>query len=228
MAIAPDQLSIMAKEFFQQIRLMAEVIIFSWTVLVAKVSLTELWVRLQVLAYIVAFAWLLFTFNSLLLNKQLNRWGVRPHTLSGLLCMPLAVFLHSNLGHIRGNTEGFLVFGGRLLLLKGVQTFTLVSLVVFLADGLGTWLFGDEKSNHYGASGMVLGYFGFLLLRGYFERDTTSALLSMLMAAFFITNLAYLEPREGISFEGHLFGFLGGVIAAIYLDPIKTIAPVPV
>jgi len=177
--------------------------------------------RIKILAYIVVLVWVVYILNELLLGRALIGLGIRPRTFSGLLFIPTSIFVHGGESHLLGNTEGFLLFGGRLLFWKGLSEFILITLIAGLFGGIGTWLFGKEKSIHFGASGVILGYFGFLLLRGFFEKDAMSALLTLMMMGFYITTLSNLLPREGVSWTGHFFGFLGGAIAAVYLNPIR-------
>jgi membrane associated rhomboid family serine protease len=81
--------------------------------------------------------------------------------------------------------------------------------------GLGTWLFGMPNTIHIGASGVVFGLFGFLLSRGIFERSIGAVLMSLVAAFLYGGMLWSLIPvRYGISWSGHLFGFIGGMLAA--------------
>jgi membrane associated rhomboid family serine protease len=205
-----------------QPRFLLEVVLLAFILLDARLDFANLIDRLQILAVLVAIAWIVYLVNFLVLGGILNQLGVRPRTLTGLLGIPISAFLHSDARHLLGNTQGFLLLGGRLILLRGTDDFTLVSLFTLLTSGFGIWLFG-RPPNHVGASGVLFGYFGFLLLRGYFERNAVSAILSILMIALYSTTLWRVLPSDntGISWEGHLFGFLGGAIAARLLEPLK-------
>lgn len=178
----------------------------------------------RILIDLVIIAWLISAVNFWLLGKSLNRWGIRPRSLTRLWGIPLSPFLHSNWRHLESNTLYFLIFGG-LILLRDPADFAVVSWVAFLTDGLGTWLVGKTRSNHIGASGVIFGYLGFLLMRGYFEHDLPSTLLTG-GAFLFYGNLLWglLPLRERVSWEGHLFGFLGGVLAARNLSYLKEIS----
>jgi membrane associated rhomboid family serine protease len=207
----------------KQIRFLAETAIFGLALYLARVPSTvpSLLERFKLLVFLVTFTWLLFVFNAVFLGNTLTRFGVQPRRFSNLLYLPVPVFLHQGEDHLLGNTEGFLLFGGRLMLFKGISDFLMVSLIVMAISCFGIWLFGRKNSVHFGASGMVLGYFGFLLLRGYFEWDLLSTLLSLLMMAFYSKTFFQLLPRDGVSWLGHFFGFMGGCLAAVYLDPIR-------
>ena len=89
-----------------------------------------------------------------------------------------------------------------------------VSIFVILCGGAALWLFG-RVSYHVGASGLIFGYFGYLVARGWYERSTW-AILAALLTLFLYGGLVWgvLPGRAFISWEGHLFGMLAGVLAA--------------
>jgi membrane associated rhomboid family serine protease len=128
--------------------------------------------------------------------------------------MPL---LHGNFAHLISNTVPFFALGW-LILLNGIRQFFVVTAIVWLSSGVGVWLFGSPGI-HIGASGVVFGYLGFLLLRGLFERSFQALTLSLLVG-FFYGGLIWgvLPGQPGVSWEGHLFGLIGGVLAAKYLS----------
>ncbi len=146
-------------------------------------------------------------------GHHLNTWGILPRTLSGLRGIPLSPFLHANIGHLLVNTLPFLVLGG-LVALQGRRAFLGVSLFAILCGGTAVWLFG-RHSYHIGASGLIFGYFGYLVARGWYERSLPSILIA-LVTLFFYGGLVWgvLPTTTYISWEGHLFGLLAGVISA--------------
>ena len=99
---------------------------------------------------------------------HLDRFGIQPRSLSGLLGIVCAPFLHAGFGHLLANTLPFLVLGG-IVLLGGSRIFWGVTLLVTLMGGLAVWLFAPKFTNHIGASGVIFGYLGFLMARGFFE-----------------------------------------------------------
>jgi membrane associated rhomboid family serine protease len=112
------------------------------------------------------------------------------------------------------NTLPF-VFLGWLVMLRRMADFFVVSAFAILVGGLGVWLFGGPNTLHIGASGVVFGFLGYLLLRGYFERSFTSILLAVVVGVLYGGALWGVLPSEpGISWQGHLFGFIGGGGAA--------------
>lgn len=143
----------------------------------------------------------------------LDAFGIRPRDVDSLPGIFAAPFLHGNFAHLIGNTVPFLLFGW-LVLLHGGRDFVVVSLLAMLIGGLGTWLIG-APGVHIGASGVIFGYFGYLLLRGWYRRSVGSILLSLGLGVVYGGLLFGVLPGQaGISWEGHLFGFLGGALAA--------------
>lgn len=164
---------------------------------------------------LVTLLWAIEIADWLLFGNRLPQFlGIRPHSLSGLWGILFAPFLHGNFAHLLANTLPLLTLGW-LVMLRGRREWILVSVITALCSGLGTWLFGASGSTHIGASGVIFGYFGFLLLRGYFERSLTAIAFSLLVA-FLYGGIIFgvLPTSQLISWQGHLFGFLGGVLAA--------------
>lgn len=155
------------------------------------------------------------------LGGALNQFGIRPHSIVGLRGILFAPFLHGNLLHLMANTIPFLILGW-LVMLRRTSDFFPVTAIVMLVGGLGTWLFAPSYTNHIGASGVVFGYLGFLLARGYFERSFGSILMSIAVGILYGGMIWGVLPGQiGISWQGHLFGFIGGIIAAQMLSKPK-------
>jgi membrane associated rhomboid family serine protease len=151
------------------------------------------------------------------LHGDLRQYGIVPRTYLGLRGILFAPFLHGNFNHLMTNTLPFISLGW-LVMLRRNRDFYWVTIIAMLVGGLGTWLVGTSSSVHIGASGVIFGYLGFLLSRGYFERSLISVLASAIVAFFYGGLLWGLLPTEdGVSWEGHLFGFTGGMLAARFL-----------
>jgi membrane associated rhomboid family serine protease len=173
----------------------------------------ELKTQGTILGGFVATIWVL-GIADLALGGALNVYGIAPRHIIGLRGILFAPFLHGGLGHLIANTIPFIVLGW-FVMLQETRDFFRVSAITMLVSGLGTWVFGSPNSIHIGASGLIFGYLGFLLLRGYFERNFPSILLSLIVGFLYGSTIwGVLPTRPGISWEGHLFGFIGGVIAA--------------
>ena len=172
---------------------------------------------------LVGLLWLLELMDSLLLNGALNRYGIRPRRFIGLRGIVLAPLLHGDLGHLSANTLPLLVLGS-LILLSGLQTWILVTGIVWLLSGLGVWLLGQPRSNHIGASGIVFGYLGFLLMRGYVDRSPGAIALAVIAGLLYGSALWGLLPlRRGRSWQGHLLGFIVGGLVAQTLPQLQQI-----
>jgi membrane associated rhomboid family serine protease len=167
----------------------------------------------HILVSIIAVLWLVLLVNAVFFGGDLLRFGIVPRTTAGLRGIVFAPFLHENAGHLFGNTVGLFLLGG-LVLLREEADFWIVTAVGILIGGAGTWLVG-HSAVHVGASGAVFAYFGYLILTGFFERRIGSILLSagaLLLWGGLLFGV--LPGQPGISWEGHLFGLLGGVCAA--------------
>ena len=145
---------------------------------------------------------------------RLDRNGIEPRELDGLDGVVWAPFLHGGFDHLIGNTIPFLLLGFTIAL-GGLARVAAVTAVVALVGGLGTWLVAPGNTVHIGASGIVFGYAGYLVARGIFSRSLGQIALGVLVLAVWGTTLLRgLVPETGISWQGHLFGALGGVVAA--------------
>jgi membrane associated rhomboid family serine protease len=171
---------------------------------------------LWALALLVATMWVVELVNALD-SYRLDRDGIVPRNLSHLDGIIFAPFLHTSFSHLLGNTVPFVILG-LAIALAGVRCLLLVTVIVALVSGLGTWLTSPSGSVTVGASGVVFGYATYLVSRGLFDRRVGEVVLGILVLFLFGGALiSDLVPRTGISWEAHLFGGIGGVIAAAAL-----------
>ena len=148
------------------------------------------------------------------LGGRLDGLGIEPRDLDGLVGVPLAPFLHGGFGHLLSNTVPFVLLGA-LVALSGLPRLLAVTAVVTLVGGLGTWLVAPASTVHLGASILVFGFAAYLVARGLFDRRLVSLAVGAVVALVYGTTLLFgLVPRPGISWQGHLFGALGGLLAA--------------
>lgn len=178
-------------------------------------QLTSRFLVLGLMAAAMWSLWLLHEFAPQ--GYSLNHLAIRPQSILGLVGIPLAPFLHGDLAHLAANTAPFLVLGG-LVLMRSWNDFLFVTLFTVAGSGGGTWYFGASDTLHLGASGLIFGYFGFLLARGLFERT----LVSLAIAAgvgFFYSGLIWtvFPDQEGVSWQAHCFGFLSGLMCAYFV-----------
>lgn len=171
-----------------------------------------------ILGGMILFLWLMEIVDQLIFGGGLDGFGIRPRTVDGLQGILFAPTLHSDFSHLMANTIPLLVLGW-FVLLRGTRTFVVVTVVVVLVSGLGTWLIGPARSIHIGASGLVFGYFGYLLLNSWFERSLKSVMWAVLVFFLYGSLMWGVLPQgNGISWQGHLFGFIGGGVAAYLLN----------
>ncbi len=181
----------------------------------------ELKTQVKILATVVSIFWIIFILNGVIFGGRLNAFGILPRNLIGLRGILFAPFLHGSFYHVLANTAPFIVLGW-LVMLRNIKDFYFVSFISALVSGLGTWLIGSPNSVHVGASGVIFGYFGYLLFRGYFERSFVAIAIAIVIAVTYGGLIwGVLPTRSYISWEGHLFGLIGGIIAAKFLSPIK-------
>jgi membrane associated rhomboid family serine protease len=161
---------------------------------------------------------------------DLDANGIHPRDVDTLPDIAFAPFLHAGWGHLIGNTVPFLVLGGAIAL-SGLARTAAVTAIVALVGGLGTWLVAPGNTNHIGASGLVFGYAAYLVARGVFSRSLAQIAMGLVVVVVWGTTLLRgLVPETGISWQGHLFGAVGGVLAAwlLHRRPARSTAPVTV
>ena len=186
-------------------------------------------VSIILLLIFVAVIWVVYLVNSLLFDGSLNRYGLSPMalpyrwlsefepslpylagSLRGILLSPL---LHGSFSHLMSNTFPLLLLGG-FVAIRGAKTLIGVSLLVIVLGGLLVWIVG-RPAVHIGASGLVFGYFGFLVAQGWYERSIVSIVVAVGVLLLYGGIIFGVLPQSGfISWEGHLFGLIAGVLAA--------------
>ncbi|GAB2821290.1 rhomboid family intramembrane serine protease [Actinocorallia aurea] len=165
---------------------------------------------------VLAGMWLLELADQLMGN-QLDQYGIRARHTGDLPQIFTAPFLHGSFDHLIANTIPFAALGF-LAALRGMSKFLMTSLIVIIVGGLGVWFTGPPNSETLGASILVFGYFGYLLGRGVFERHIFDLLVAVAVVVLYggiIYGVFPSGPR--ISWQGHLFGLVGGLIAAFLL-----------
>lgn len=143
---------------------------------------------------------------------SLMAFGLIPRTMQGLFGILTSPFLHASFTHLSANLIAFVILGS-LVIIEGVNRFIAVSAIVILLGGLLVWLFGFSGV-HVGASGWVFGLWAYLLSRAWFHRSWGNLLTAAVVALLYGGLVVGFLPRQGVSFEGHLFGALAGFIAA--------------
>ena len=177
---------------------------------------------LALLAGVVALMWLVEVINTLDSNR-LDSDGIYPRNVDHLWGIFTAPFLHVSFAHLFGNTIPF-VFMGVIIALRGAGRLALVTLIVIVIGGLGTWLVSPAHAATgqpivtVGASGVVFGYATYLLTRGVFDRSVLELITGVVVAVVWGgALLASLVPHQQVSWQGHVCGAIAGVIAAWWL-----------
>jgi membrane associated rhomboid family serine protease len=153
-----------------------------------------------------------------ILDNRLDRQGIEPRDVDGLDGVVAAPFLHVGFGHLAANTVPFVLMG-LVIALEGPLRLIGVTAITAVVSGLGTWLIAPADTIHLGASGVVFGYATYLIARGLFNRRPVEIAIGAVVALLWGgALLAGLEPQQGISWQGHLFGAIGGVVAARVLS----------
>ena len=149
--------------------------------------------------------------DQLIFSSWLDQWGIFPRELGGLIGIPLMPFLHGGFGHLMANSLPFLILGYIVLKADKVH-FIHASVTITLVGGLGTWLIGRGGVPHIGASGLIYGFFGYIMLRGFSERRIKWILAALIVGLFYGGMVFRALPTvgAGISWEGHLCGMLAG------------------
>ncbi|MFG1997822.1 rhomboid family intramembrane serine protease [Spirillospora sp. NPDC048911] len=154
------------------------------------------------------------------MNGALDRFGIQPHDVDDLPDIFTAPFMHGGFEHLVGNTVPFVILGF-LAAARSVAKFLAANLLIIVVGGLGVWF--TSSANTLGSSILIFGYFGYLLGRGLFERrllDIAIAIGVVLLYGGIIVGVLPSDPS--ISWQGHLFGLIGGVLASWTLRRRRT------
>ena len=151
--------------------------------------------------------------------------GIRPRDADGLVGVATSPFLHGSWGHLIGNTIPFLVLG-MAIAIGGLARVAAVTGLVALVGGIGTWLTAPSNTVVIGASGVIFGYATYLVTRGIYTRRGLHLFVGLLVLGLYGTTLLFgLVPTPGVSWQAHLFGGIGGVVAARVLHRGRASAP---
>ncbi|GAA4094974.1 rhomboid family intramembrane serine protease [Nonomuraea soli] len=165
-----------------------------------------------ILLGMLAVMWVLEGYDYLV-DGALDYYGITGWDPNGLVGILFAPFLHGGFGHLMANSLPFLILGF-FTAIRGLGKFFWATAIIILVGGLGTWI-SSPGVTAIGASGLIFGYFGYILARGLFDRSLVDILIALGVGAAYYSMLAGVLPNQpGISWQGHLFGFLSGIVAA--------------
>ncbi len=171
-----------------------------------------LWTPIGLLVLALVVMWGIEIVDTLALGDRLQGNGILPRRQDGLDGIAWAPFLHSDFGHVASNSLPLVALGG-LVAARGMRYWAWVTVTVMVVGGALTWALAGF-GNHIGASGVVFGYFGAILAAAVFERRLRALAPAVLVLVFYGGMVAGIVPQDFISWEGHLFGMFGGVVAA--------------
>ncbi|HVB41485.1 MAG TPA: rhomboid family intramembrane serine protease [Streptosporangiaceae bacterium] len=165
---------------------------------------------LFVMVVVLAAIWIIQIANWATGYSLARGYGIRPRDVGSLPYLLTAPFVHFSWTHIEGNSGPLFIFGF-LAAYRGIGKFAAVTAVVVLTSGFAAWLFGSPHSVGAGASGVVFGYFGYIIVRGLFDRHAIDLLVGLVMALCFAYQFTVLLPHQGIGWQAHVGGLVGGV-----------------
>jgi len=151
-------------------------------------------------------------------NFSLSAGGILPRSLYHLPAILSMPFLHSDFNHVLSNSGPILVLGGFIFYFYREIAWKVI-LWIYGLSGIWLWI-GGREAIHIGASGLVYGFAAFLFFSGIFKRSTTLMIVSLVIT-FLYGSMVWgffpeFFPEENISWEGHLFGFIAGILMAVY------------
>ncbi|MFK4085358.1 rhomboid family intramembrane serine protease [Kribbella sp. NPDC020789] len=177
------------------------------------VDTTRIGSGLKLLAVLIGLMWLSEIVDTAL-HGRLDQYGIIARNPEGLVGIITSPFLHLGFGHLISNTLPLVTLGA-LIAFSGAARLAAVTAVVAVIGGFGTWLISPPNTITIGASGVVFGYAAYLVARGIFNRRLTQVLVGILVIAVWGSALlGGLLPQDGISWQGHLFGAIAGILAA--------------
>lgn len=171
------------------------------------------------LFFIVFILWDIHFLNDALTGGILAKLsGIIPHDPISLSALLHWSFFHGSVEHLINNTIALLTFGGILLLRDKISTFFILIVLLSMSTGFMVWLFGSP-GNHLGFSGVLFGFFSYILTRGFFSKDPWSILIAMIVAFLYGGVIWGVLPGQvGVSWEAHLFGFINGIVFSYIIN----------
>jgi membrane associated rhomboid family serine protease len=193
------------------------------TVRAAEIDVAEARRAFFLMVGFIALIWVFQIFNWADHYRLNYDYGILPRNIGRLPEIFSSPFLHFSWDHIEGNSGPLFVFG-LLAAYRGVKKFLGVTLIVAVTSGLAVWLFQGGNELTVGASGLIFGYFGYVLSRGVFDRNLIDVLTALVMALSYAYILTVAIPgTPGVSWIGHLGGLIGGIASGWIFRTRRTV-----
>jgi membrane associated rhomboid family serine protease len=177
----------------------------------AESMLAEARKALFVMVGFLALLWIVQLINVADHYRLVYEYGIRPRSVSSLPDILTAPFLHLSWTHIEGNSGPLFIFGF-LAAYRGVMRFLGLTVLVIVVSGLAAWLTAPTNSIGVGASGVVFGYLGYVLVKGLFDRHVIDIIIGAVMALCFAYQFTVLLPHAGIGWQDHIGGLAAGIV----------------
>lgn len=172
--------------------------------------LTTFIANLPLLFSCVVFLWAVQLLNQIM-GGRLAVLGIYPRHLLGLLGVVLSPLIHANWQHVISNSVMLLILGA-MVLMAGLTVFINATVIIVVISGLLTWIFG-RPCLHIGASSLVMGYWGYVLIQAYHQPSAVTILVAAVCLYYFMGMFDNLRPQDKrVSWEGHVFGFIAGLV----------------
>ncbi|MCP4966547.1 MAG: rhomboid family intramembrane serine protease [bacterium] len=171
----------------------------------------------QLVIVVLVLMWLIEAVDALFLDEGLDQNGIIPRSWGGLDGIVWAPFLHGGFGHLLANSIPFLALGW-FIAIDGPRRWVMVTVFVMVLGGAATWVFA-RSAVHIGASGLVFGYAGFLLVAGFVEKSIKGVAIAIAVGVLFggMVLRGITPVSSWVSWESHLFGLVAGVAAAFVI-----------
>lgn len=167
--------------------------------------------KMPAVVYLLVMMWLFYGIDTFIWD--ISDWGLQPRDLARLPAIFVAPWLHHGLYHLISNSFPFFILGS-LVQWQNPRQFWPLTFFIMIVGGIGTWLFGSAGI-HLGVSGVIFGYWSYLITQSYYERTFKSIAIALITIVFYGGMIfSLLDLRSHISWSGHIFGALAGFVAA--------------
>jgi membrane associated rhomboid family serine protease len=180
---------------------------------------------LVVMLGIFAVLWIIQLINNADHYQLSIDYGIEPRRVADLPHILTSPFLHWSWSHIEGNSLPLLVLGF-LVAYRGIPRFIAVTAIVVLTSGMAIWLTSPSGVDTVGASGVIFGWFGYVIVRGFFTRSKVDIVVGLLVVLYYLPIFTDLLPAPHLSYEGHIGGLIGGILCGWLFRTQRGPAPV--